>query len=401
MTQTDHQNVPKLRFPGFEGTWEKKTLDDIADILSGFAFKSSDFRKEGKHKIIRMSDLKSGSISASDHAMVDDDSVAGLERFKLHPGDFLFGMSGSLSNYAWVCENDGSLFLNQRVGCIREKEGHSGRFAQFLYLNPRTQKKIEESAVGAAQLNISTVFLKRMRFSVPTLPEQRKIAGFLGAVDTKIAQLAEKKRLIEDYKKGCMQQLFSLKIRFKDDDGNDFPDWEEKRLGEVVTVEMGQSPSSDSYNDDGDGLPLIQGNADIVNRRTAPRRFSSSPTKICQTGDILISVRAPIGEISKATLSACLGRGMGSIQPRSGVTEYWYQFLLHLEPMWHRIGQGSTFTAINGADIRKLSAQVPHPAEQRKIADFLSALDRKIDLVGQELEHARTFKQGLLQQMFV
>jgi type I restriction enzyme S subunit len=92
---------------------------------------------------------------------------------------------------------------------------------------------------------------------------------------------------------------------------------------------------------------------------------------------------------------------MASVLPRSGVPDFWYQFLLYIEPMWQRIGQGSTFTAINGADIRKLSTSTPHPAEQRKIADFLSALDRKINLVGHELTHARSFKAGLLQQMFV
>jgi type I restriction enzyme S subunit len=416
MTQTDQQTVPKLRFPGFDGEWKTKTLDDIADILSGFAFKSSDFRKEGKHKIIRMSDLKSGSISNSDHAMLDDDSVAGLDRFKLHPGDFLFGMSGSLSNYAWVRDSDGSLFLNQRVGCIREKEGHSGRFAQFLYLNPRTQKNIEESAVGAAQLNISTVFLKRMRFSVPTLPEQRKIASFLGAVDTKITQLSEKKRLLQDYKKGCMQQLFSQKIRFKDDTGNDFPDWEEKRLGELCRIGSSKRVLQKDWQEN--GIPFLR-TREIINLS----RGEVFQTPIFISNDLFEKLKSEYGAPKYGDI---LATGVGSIGETYIVkpedvfyfkdgnvlwihrSKYIDSDFLNHQFRSHRVQKQimdnasiTTVATFTIDDAKKLKVQLPHRAEQRKIADFLSALDRKIDLVGAELEHARTFKKGLLQQMFV
>jgi type I restriction enzyme, S subunit len=399
MTRTDQQNVPKLRFPGVAEEWKKYRLGELGSFKSGVGFPESEQGGDAGTPFYKVSDMNlpgNESEMTTANNYVTDEQVDRLKLKPIKTRAVIFAKVGAAIFLERKRQAKDFLLDNNMMAFIPGE--HVGKeYLNHLFSVLRLSKFAQVGALPS--YNGSD--LATIKLNLPTLPEQRKIAGFLGAVDTKIAQLVEKKRLLEDYKKGCMQQLFSQKIRFKDDTSNDFPDWKEKRLGDVLTVEMGQSPSSDSYNDVGEGLPLVQGNADIVNRLTVPRRFTSAPTKTCQRGDILISVRAPIGEVSKATLSACLGRGMGSIRPTDGVTEYWYQFLLHLEPMWHRVGQGSTFTAINGADIRKLPAVVPSPTEQRKIADFLSALDHKIDLVGQELDHARTFKQGLLQQMFV
>ncbi|MDB6024995.1 MAG: Type restriction modification specificity domain protein, partial [Verrucomicrobiales bacterium] len=115
-----------LRFKDDHGKefpdWEEKTLGDVAEIVSGYSFKSTDFSESHSNKVIRMSDLKSGRIAPDDHATVADDVLEGLERFLLRDGDFLFGMSGSLSNYAWVSQSDLPAYLNQRVGCLRALE---------------------------------------------------------------------------------------------------------------------------------------------------------------------------------------------------------------------------------------------------------------------------------------
>jgi type I restriction enzyme S subunit len=384
MTQIQKQNVPKLRFPGFEGAWGNRKVSEVFRITRG--------------QVLAVPKMTQEPTKTSQYPVYSSQTKRdGLTGYY---SDFLFEDAVTWTtdgaNAGEVRYRRGKFYCTNVCGVLLSEDGFSNQFAAES-LNRVTHKYV--SYVGNPKLMNNV--MGGIQYYLPTLPEQRKIASFLGAVDEKIAHLARKKALLEDYKKGCMQQLFSQKIRFKDDDGNDFPDWDEKRLGDFLTVEMGQSPSSDSYNDDGEGLPLVQGNADIKDRKTVSRRFTSAPAKTCEDGDILISVRAPIGEISRATFKACLGRGMASVLPRSGVPDFWYQFLLYIEPMWQRIGQGSTFTAINGADIRKLSTSTPHPAEQRKIADFLSALDRKINLVGHELTHARSFKAGLLQQMFV
>jgi len=314
MTQTPEHNVPTLRFPGFEGAWELVSLSQkVMSIKSG----RTKHVEVGKHPVYG----STGLLGFTDQAEFEGQNLlvarVGANAGQLNRADGIYGVT---DNTLVITPSD-QINLGFLEASLRRCD-------------------LNRLVFGSGQPLITGTMLKRLKREFPTLPEQCKIAHFLGVVDKKIAQLSRKKGLLEDYKKGCMQQLFSQKIRFKDDEGNDFQNWEEKQLGEVVTVDMGQSPSSDSYNDEGEGLPLIQGNADIKNRKTAPRRFTTSPTKTCLEGDILISVRAPIGEIAKATLTGCLGRGMGSIRPKFGNTEFWYQFLLHLEPTWDSIGHG-------------------------------------------------------------
>jgi type I restriction enzyme S subunit len=238
--------------------------------------------------------------------------------------------------------------------------------------------------------------------ALPTLPEQQKIAAFLGAVDRKIQQLKRKQALLEQYKKGVVQQLFTQELRFKREDGGEFPEWEEKRLGDVADVIMGQSPDSSSYNASGEGLPLIQGNADIVGRVTSPRQWTSEPTKTCLFGDIILSVRAPVGAVARSVHAACIGRGVCAIRPKpSGNVEYLYHLMIDFEPKWKGIEQGSTFTAISGEDVRDLEFPFPSLEEQSRIAGFLMALDAKVAGVAQAVAAAQKWKKGLLQQMFV
>ena len=199
-----------------------------------------------------------------------------------------------------------------------------------------------------------------------------------------------------------MQKIFSQEIRFKDDNGHEFPKWEKKKLGEVAEVIMGQSPDSNSYNTEGIGRPLIQGNADIKNRMSNPRNWTAITTKECYVGDLLMTVRAPVGAIAKSMHNACIGRGVCAIRNKSQCNiEFLYQFFLGYELRWANIEQGSTFTAVSGADIKKLKISVPNLIEQTKIANFLSAIDDKINRTQKQIEKAEVWKKGLMQQMFV
>jgi len=182
----------------------------------------------------------------------------------------------------------------------------------------------------------------------------------------------------------------------------DSGEWEEKKLGEIAKIQMGQSPDSKSYNLNYDGLPLIQGNADILNRFSNPKQFTNQPTKICEIGDLILTVRAPVGSVSKSKHRACIGRGVCSIKNNSNSDlEFIYQFLLWYEPKWKTLAQGSTFSAISGKDIRNLKSVIPNSlSEQQKIAAFLSNLDELIEAHKQKLELLKKHKKGLLQNLF-
>lgn len=172
--------------------------------------------------------------------------------------------------------------------------------------------------------------------------------------------------------------------------------WSVKKISEVAVVTMGASPSSTSYNDDKIGLPLIQGNADCANRKTKPRIYTSEITKKCKVGDIIMTVRAPVGAISKSNHVACIGRGVCAIDSKIN-NEFLYQSLVYHENSWGKLSQGSTFEAVSGSDIKGFKISVPPLKEQEKIAEILSTWDSAIEKQEQLIEKKKEFKKGLMQ----
>lgn len=231
----------------------------------------------------------------------------------------------------------------------------------------------------------------RIKVTIPPLPEQKRIAEILIEQDKLIAL---KERLIaakKKQKKWLMQNLLTGKIRLE----GFSEEWQEKFLEDIATVNMGQSPNSQNYNTEGIGLPLIQGNADIDNRRTIAKTFTSQTTRKANLGDIIMSVRAPVGKVAVATFECCIGRGVCAICG----SEYVKQLLLYYECNWSRLSQGSTFDSVNGKEIRQLKFKIPLSNEQTAIAERLTAADLEIELLTKELEAQKQIKKYLMQQL--
>ena len=189
------------------------------------------------------------------------------------------------------------------------------------------------------------------------------------------------------------------KLRFPEFQDSD--DWNQENMSSVATVVMGSSPKSECYNDIQNGLPLLQGNADIRNRLSAPRVFTSEITKECQIGDILMSVRAPVGSVAKSIHHACIGRGIAAIHAKHpNSQEFLYQWLLSYEPRWVNISQGGTFDAINRDDLTQVVLTSPKPTEQQKIAECLSSVDELMAAQARKVDALKTHKKGLMQQLF-
>ena len=156
--------------------------------------------------------------------------------------------------------------------------------------------------------------------------------------------------------------------------------WLNVTIDQVAHIEMGQSPSSVGYNAVGDGVPLIQGNADIINGKTVKRVWTSLITKTCEKSDIILTVRAPVGSVAYATEKACIGRGVCAIRPERIVRSFLFQYLLQFQSKWRRLEQGSTFTAINHKDVASFVLTIPESIEeQQEIAEILATCDEVIE----------------------
>lgn len=183
-------------------------------------------------------------------------------------------------------------------------------------------------------------------------------------------------------------------LRFPEFEG----EWEEKKLGEEVSITMGQSPKSQNYTTDKQYTVLIQGNADIKKGKIYPRIYTTQNTKMAKINDIILSVRAPVGELAIAQMEACIGRGVCAI----GGSRFIYVYLEYLKQInyWKKITQGSTFESVSSNDLKNIIFLRPEVKEQEKIGTFFSNLDRQIELEEKKLELLEQQKNGYMQKIF-
>jgi len=195
-----------------------------------------------------------------------------------------------------------------------------------------------------------------------------------------------------------MTQDQNIPVGYKQTDAGVIPeDWEVNSLGKVAKVTMGQSPKSTFYNQSGNGLPLIQGNADIKNRKTIIRSFTSNITKKGYKGEIVMTVRAPVGEIGRIEFDCCLGRGVCGIHYKNN---YLYHYLIHLENYWDKLSKGSTFDSVNSKEVKELEIILPESNDEQKIiAQALSDIDSLISKLDQLIQKKKNIKQGAMQEL--
>jgi type I restriction enzyme S subunit len=239
---------------------------------------------------------------------------------------------------------------------------------------------------------------------LPPFSEQQKIAEILSTADEAIQKTAGVIAKSERLKKGLMQELLTKGIghkEFKDTEIGRIPkDWEVVRLGDekFFKIIMGQSPPSSTYNEKGEGLPFLQGKMEFGAVYPSPVLYCSQPMKIAEIDDILISVRAPVGDVNIAPYRLCIGRGLAAIRFNSGKANHWFYFyyLQKIKNFLENLGKGSTFKAITKEELVNLKVPYPSFFEQQKIAEILTTIDRKLEIERKEKARLEKIKQGLM-----
>ena len=187
------------------------------------------------------------------------------------------------------------------------------------------------------------------------------------------------------------------KRRFKEFENADA--WELRKLGEVAEIVMGQSPDSKNYTDNPLDNILVQGNADLRDGCVVPRVWTTQVTKTAEKGDLILSVRAPVGDVGRTNYNVVLGRGVAGIKGN----EFIYHLLVKMKLFgyWTKLSTGSTFESINSDDIKNSTILFPSHPEQEAIGTFFSTLDRQITLHQRKLEKLKNLKKALLNELFV
>ncbi len=399
--------VPKLRFPEFRttGEWKEYRLDDIAERIT---------EKVGSELHTTLSITAGvGFVSQAEKFSRDISGMKYENYILLKEGEFSYNKGNSkrfpqgciykLKEYKKAAVPN--VFLSFRFNKNYVSDFYKGYFDNNFH-GIQLIKFITSGARSDGLLNINpTDFFSIILPTPPEKPEQQKIADCLTSLDELITAEAGKLEAYKAHKKGLMQKLFPAEgktipeWRFPEFRGEG--EWEEETLEKEAAIVMGASPKSEFYNEENNGLPLLQGNADIRNRVSTPRVFTSQITKECQKGDILLSVRAPVGTIAKSIHHACIGRGIAAIRAnKDNSQEFLYQSLFAFESQWQNISQGGTFDAVNSDDIRQLATGFPSKPEQQKIADCLTSLDELITAQAKKIDTLKSHKKGLMQGLF-
>ena len=391
---------PKLRFKADDGSkfpdWEEKVFGDFVDT---HLEKTSNKDKYPLYSLTIESGVQPKTDRYEREFLVkkegDNYKIVPPNAFVYNPMNLRFGALK-------VNHEKFSVSVSGYYDVFSLKDDSVLAFWENYLVTPKMLNYYFSIATGSLieKLRVHYSQFVKIKKPLPSIPEQQKIAEFLSTIDTVIEKQKETVSAWEERKKGVMQKLFSQKVRFKADDGSEFPEWEEKKLGDIADVIMGQSPDGDSVNLN-DGLYLIQGKADLLGSNIVPERFTNKPTKICEPLDLVMTVRAPVGYVVRIEFKACIGRGVCAIRAKKIDSNYLLHYMAFKENEWKKIEQGSTFTAVNSDDVKMFKVSVPCLAEQQKIADCLSSLNEVIEKQKATLATWEELKKGLLQQMFV
>ena len=404
-------NEPKLRFKADDGSqfpdWEEKKLGDITEKV---------VRKDANSNAdVRMISQGNGFILQS-NKYSRENAGQSLKKYTLLKRDeFAYNHGASKVKPYGVCyrlcESD-----EARVPYVYHTfkliDGDSIFWNYSLNtscMDRQLKKMVSSGARMDGLLNIGYDAYMSVNIHVPSLPEQQKIAEFLSTIDTVIEKQKETVSAWEERKKGVTQKLFSQEVRFKADDGNEFPEWEEKNVGSLGNIVGGGTPST-KQKEYWCGKTVWISSVDIsdndinninMTRFITQDAINDSATKIIPKRSILIVSRVGVGKVAKAPCDLCTSQDFTNIVNPDGDATFLSYAILRLMQSKLQCVQGTSIKGIPSGEIKNYILRIPCLAEQQKIADCLSSLDEVIEKQKATLAAWKELKKGLLQQMFV
>jgi type I restriction enzyme S subunit len=389
--------IPKLRFPEFEGEWEVKTLGDFFSERSEFTDEQLPlYSLTIENGVVPKTERYERSHLVND--LEDAYKVMQKDDFAFNPMNLRFGALAKL-------KYDGKVLVSKYYNIFYCNDNANAGFMEAYLTSYNMLLYYNKMATGSLIEKKRVHYLDFIKFKkrLPTLPEQTKIANFLTAIDTKIQQLTQKKALLEAYKKGVMQQLFTQRIRFKDENGADYPDWEEKKLGEIVTVKSGKyNPEKDKTSYKCIELEHITsstgqllGFVDSINAGSIQNKF--------QKGDVLFGKLRPyLKKYLQAPFEGVCSSEIWVLKGRNVSNDFLYRIIqtdLFIELTSQ--SSGSKMPRADWSIVENGLFSIPSLPEQTKIANFLTAIDTKLETVAKQIGQTQAYKKGLLQQLFV
>ena len=373
---TEKRKSPALRFRGYTDDWEQRKLGDIFE----------EYSEKDHAELPALTIIQGGGTirrDESDRALqYDKKSLSNYK--KVDVGDFIVHLR-SFEGGLEMATNTGivspayHIFHGEKV----DSRFYYSYFRSKQFINTDLKPHVYGIRDGRS---IDIEGMKTIEIPWTILDEQKAIGNCIDTLDHLITLHQRKLEKLKLVKKSMLEKMFPKngssvpEIRFK----GFTDDWEQRKLGDVVQITMGQSPDGSTYSDEPSDYILVQGNADLQNGWVCPRIWTTQITKKVDAGDLIMSVRAPAGAMGKTAYNAVIGRGVAAIKGN----EFIYQLLVKMDTdgFWKTLSCGSTFESLNSDNIKNAEVKIPTTAEQIKIGGFFQYLDNLITLHQRKLK---------------
>lgn len=389
-------SVPKLRFNGFKDNWITTQLGNICSFTQGVQIPQAEQvnkYKEGYIRYLYIRDFFTDKFKC----YVPNNYPEKI----IHPHEIMMVNTGNTTGEAYTGRH-GVLSNNSfKIGYDLEKFNH--KFMFLFCSSELAQNQIKKFFNAGGQPHLGHKNIAQILISYPKKEEQTKIASFVSAVDEKMSQLTQKHELLSQYKQGMMQKLFSQQIRFKADDGSEFGEWKKKTIKDIADInpKINQLPEKFIYID----LESVEKGKLRLQKYIELKDAPSRAQRLLAKGDVLFQMVRPYQQNNYYfNLDGDYVASTGYAQIRTNLNSEFIYYAIHektfLEEVMNRC-TGTSYPAINSSDLSTIELLIPSLQEQTKIANCLSAIDQKIEVVALQIEQAKHWKKGLLWQMFV
>ncbi|MEJ7175269.1 restriction endonuclease subunit S [Staphylococcus caprae] len=412
---TEQSNTPELRFPEFKDEWTQSFLDQLGDFKKSYSLSRS-YEGNGDYRYIHYGDIHSRFPSILKFANIIP-TITEIKDFEeIEKGDLIFADASEdykdLGKTILADFNDSKIIAGLHTHLFRPKNFIDSRFLLYNTKTNNYLKFIRKQGTGISVLGISKKNLSKYLMSLPSSEEQYKISNFFSKLDRQIKLEEEKLALFEQQKKGYMQKIFSQELRFKDDNGCDYSNWEMKKLDKIANYRRGSFPQpygNKEWYDELNGEPFVQV-VDVdknmqLHEQTKQRISDLAKSKSVKgyKGDIVVTLQGSIGRVAILQYDAYIDRTLLLINSfKIDINKNYFKYALYLLFLKEKEkAPGGTIKTITKTVLSNFIINVPSIKEQVKIGNFLEKLDYLIEKQTLKVETLQQRKQGLLQKMFV
>ncbi|GBW96541.1 restriction endonuclease subunit S [Staphylococcus aureus] len=411
MSNTQKKNVPELRFPEFEGEWEEKKLGDTLEFIKDGTHGTHENVNNGPW-LLSAKNIKNNKIviSSDDRKISESDYKKIYKNYKLEKGDLLLTIVGTIGRAA-IVKNPNNIAFQRSVAILKTKATYDVEFIFQLFQTKYFKNLLLRKQVVSAQPGLYLGDIRKIKISIKNIiEEQRKIGTFFRKIDRQIELEEQKLELLQQQKKGYMQKIFSQELRFKDENGNDYPDWEEKQLGELSQIVRGASPRPIKdpkwFNKESDiGWLRI---SDVTNQNGKIYHLEQKlsiegqeKTRVLVTTHLLLSIAASIGKPVMNFVKTGVHDGfLIFLNPKFNLF-FMYYWLEYFKDKWSKYGQPGSQVNLNTEIVKSQTLNMPSNHEQEKVGQFFNRNEKLIELQQEKIMYLKRRKQVLLQKMFI